>query len=626
MANIKKIEQIDMNTGVIIKVWDSAIQAEQEAGFNSRRISQVCKGKSSQSGSYNWRYLNKTKEYGTQGPVEFKGVTGSGKKTCVLVSLDLKILATYSSKEEAAIINKRKNVKNMIIKNQKFLFKNLDGCLLFELDFFNNNKQKIKGLLDNSNQNELSCKICHNVYSTMRELATHIQMTHELETKQYAIDYLYNGSAPTCKLCGLEPRYVSLSFKEYCKTHAKEAMKKGGMKGGVAEAWNRGKTKENDERILRQANEMKGENNHFYGKRHAEETKTHISSVKKLGKETVTERLNRRSKEFIFPEFNYASYGSRQEKIKCVCVVCNTEQEKSLTQLERGSLCRKCFPFMMSKDEIEVGNYIENDLGIQIARNDRKLIAPKELDIFIEHQNLAIEYNGLYWHSEAGCEAFDKNAHQLKTDACKEHGIKLFQIFSDEWFNKNELVKSMIRYKLGLAKYKIGARECKVEKATSHIAKPFFEESHISGHTNASAYFALTYDEEVVAMVSLRIPIQKKYPNVLELARFATKPDWCVMGGFSKLLKAMKKYVKESGYDGILSYADLRTGTGNVYAQSGFEKVGETKPSYWYTNGDIRYDRFKFRAQLGKPEKQIAEENGVSKIYGCKNAIYVLKV
>lgn len=243
MTNIKKIEQIDLNTGDIIKVWDSAIQAEQEAGFNSRRISQVCKGKSSKSGGYNWRYLNKTKEYGAQGPVEFKGADTSLKKECVLVSLDLKVLNSFDSIDSAAKYLNIKNSRSLLRKNRILKFSYINSNLIFDLEFFNNNQGEIKQKIEQYRNQNLNCKICENVYDSTRALATHIQVSHKIETRQYTIDHLYDGSIPTCKLCNQEPRYVSLSFKEYCKAHAKEAMKKGGIKGGTAQAWNKGKTK-----------------------------------------------------------------------------------------------------------------------------------------------------------------------------------------------------------------------------------------------------------------------------------------------------------------------------------------------------------------------------------------------
>ena len=42
--------------------------------------------------------------------------------------------------------------------------------------------------------------------------------------------------------------------------------------------------------------------------------------------------------------------------------------------------------------------------------------------------------------------------------------------------------------------------------------------------------------------------------------------------------------------------------------------------------GEKRFFRFKYRAQPGKSEKQVAEENGVFKVYGCGHNIYIMKL
>ena len=82
---------------------------------------------------------------------------------------------------------------------------------------------------------------------------------------------------------------------------------------------------------------------------------------------------------------------------------------------------------------------------------------------------------------------------------------------------------------------------------------------------------------------------------------------------------------KSRGFEGLLSYADLRHGTGNVYRACGFEFVQENAKNYWYTDGKQRFDRFKFRAQAGKSEKEVVEEAGVRPCFGCGNNVFLMK-
>lgn len=64
-----------------------------------------------------------------------------------------------------------------------------------------------------------------------------------------------------------------------------------------------------------------------------------------------------------------------------------------------------------SKKEKEILSFI-NSLNIETIENDRLVVSPNELDIFIPSHNIGIEFNGLYWHSN---EFLDKNYHLNKT-------------------------------------------------------------------------------------------------------------------------------------------------------------------------------------------------------------------
>lgn len=50
--------------------------------------------------------------------------------------------------------------------------------------------------------------------------------------------------------------------------------------------------------------------------------------------------------------------------------------------------------------EIELQSFIESIYKGPIIKNDRKVLDGKELDVYLPEKNLAIEFNGLYWHSD----------------------------------------------------------------------------------------------------------------------------------------------------------------------------------------------------------------------------------
>ena len=95
-----------------------------------------------------------------------------------------------------------------------------------------------------------------------------------------------------------------------------------------------------------------------------------------------------------------------------------------------------------SEIENELFNFISEFYTGKILTNTRVLLeSGKELDIYLSDIKLAIEFDGLYWHSD---KFLDKNYHLRKTKECEEKGIHLIHIFEDEWINKKDIVKDKI--------------------------------------------------------------------------------------------------------------------------------------------------------------------------------------
>ena len=100
-----------------------------------------------------------------------------------------------------------------------------------------------------------------------------------------------------------------------------------------------------------------------------------------------------------------------------------------------------------SLDENEIYHFIKDELCITDAlQRVRNIIHPYELDIYIPSKKIAIEYNGLIWHSEK-FKGKVFNYHLNKTENCEKIGIRLIHIFEDEWNEKKEIIKSKFQKK-----------------------------------------------------------------------------------------------------------------------------------------------------------------------------------
>ena len=93
----------------------------------------------------------------------------------------------------------------------------------------------------------------------------------------------------------------------------------------------------------------------------------------------------------------------------------------------------------VSKEENNLVDFISG-LGFDIIQNDREILNGKELDILIPSQNTAIEYNGVYYHSD---KFKDKNSHLIKIKECEKKGIRLIHIWESDWIKINKSFKKL---------------------------------------------------------------------------------------------------------------------------------------------------------------------------------------
>ena len=122
----------------------------------------------------------------------------------------------------------------------------------------------------------------------------------------------------------------------------------------------------------------------------------------------------------------------------------------------------------------------------------------------------------------------------------------------------------------------------------------------------------------------------KDYNNTYELLRFCNKLNTNVIGGASKLLKHFIDDIKPNE---IITYADKRWSIGNLYETLGFVHTHDSRPNYFYTFGQKRENRFKYRkGQLikqgfdkEKSEHEIMLERGIYRIYDCGTMVYKWK-
>jgi hypothetical protein len=284
-------------------------------------------------------------------------------------------------------------------------------------------------------------------------------------------------------------------------------------------------------------------------------------------------------------------------------------------------LCTICNPIGENRSfkEKELFSFIKK-LSNNVESNYR--LFGKEIDVYLPDLKLGFEFNGLYWHSDIYKE---RNYHLNKINHFKENGIRIFNIWEDDWCNKSDIIKSQIKNLLNMSN-RIYARNCQVNEIMNlNIVRDFLNSNHIQGdYPNIMKSFGLYYKNELISIMTFdHFEGRKKMPlNEWNLSRFCNKLNITVVGGASKIIKY---FIRTYNTSRIISYADKDWSLGNLYKTIGFKKIYETKPDYKYLVGDIRIHKSNLRKKKGDILTESQINKNLPKIWDCGKIKYEIK-
>lgn len=266
------------------------------------------------------------------------------------------------------------------------------------------------------------------------------------------------------------------------------------------------------------------------------------------------------------------------------------------------------------------------------THSDRKILEKLELDIVNHDLKLAIEYCGLYWHSEF-YGGKNRNYHRDKFRECRAAGYNLITVFENDDLEKIKALLNKLHGRAG----KVHARKCAVRTITSKEASAFHENHHLHGNNHSSIHYGLFDVNNVLLMVISfsKSRFSKKYDY--ECVRMTCHSEYTVVGGASKLFTA---FIREHNPASIVTYSDLRFGMGNVYRHCGFKYFGMTQPNYWYfhrsssersssrLSSRVKYQKHKLQNILENFDDNLSEyqnmlANKFDRIWDCGNAKYI---
>lgn len=290
----------------------------------------------------------------------------------------------------------------------------------------------------------------------------------------------------------------------------------------------------------------------------------------------------------------------------------------------------------VSKIEKNLRKDISSFYKGKIIFNDREILNGKELDIYIPDKKIAIELNGILWHSFGSTwpnnldnEKEEKDKHYKKYKRCEKEGIQLLQFTDIDYLSKKEIVLNIIKAKLGISNTRIYARSCEVKEISKKQKSDFCAANHLQGNGHSQIEYGLFYNGELVSVMTFgKRKITKGKPK-MEIIRYCNKLNYNIVGGASKLLKY---FIENNECSNLITYSDNSISNGNVYKQLGFTLIKETKWNYWYLSNDnhnkllhrSNFMRHKLNTTLSEREEMY--KRGYRRYYDAGNKVFEMNV
>lgn len=158
-----------------------------------------------------------------------------------------------------------------------------------------------------------------------------------------------------------------------------------------------------------------------------------------------------------------------------------------------------------SSFEKEVIEFIKNIYDGKVLLNNRQVISPYEIDIYLPDKSIAIECNGVYWHStEAGVPV---DYHKKKSDLCAKKNIKLIHLNQWIWDNKTKYIKkAMSNIINGKSKKVKDIKFLKYEKLNKDLLQFIKNNSLYKDDSNGYDFYYKMYESDsVISIIGVRI-------------------------------------------------------------------------------------------------------------------------
>ena len=276
--------------------------------------------------------------------------------------------------------------------------------------------------------------------------------------------------------------------------------------------------------------------------------------------------------------------------------------------------------------EKEMAEFL-NSIGISYEKNNRTILNGKELDFYIPKYKMAIEMNGVYWHSEE--KRPDQKYHYNKWKTCHDQEIHLVSVFEDDWNFQQNKIKNMLLTHFNMKEKGVMARKTTIKQIDASLSRLFLEQYHLQGFV-AGTHYGAFYNENIIGVMTFGTTRNGRF----ELKRFVTD-NYVHAGLFSKIFKYSQK---DLNFQKVVSFSDNTCFTGNVYKKNNFKFIKTIEPDYKYVVNSKRIHKSNYTKENIKKkypymsemidnnnmsEKNAMEYLGITRIWDCGKCEWV---
>lgn len=220
--------------------------------------------------------------------------------------------------------------------------------------------------------------------------------------------------------------------------------------------------------------------------------------------------------------------------------------------------------------------------GEDITPTARSVVKNRELDMYVPGRGIAIEANGVYWHTEK----FGKTEryHANKAEACAEQGINLVTIWEDDWKARRTGAEAVLRSVLNLkTPGALRVDSIALDEANAYLAEYSLEAPAAQNPSKSYPFVAVGAHEggSIVAVV-----IYHKTPERgLRIDKYAAN------GASPRYLESLISHLEGTvtGYDHILYDDSSERSQRAVFERNGFAVRNKLNPRHTLVKGSTRY-------------------------------------